>query len=389
VGGQPIRTTISAQSAAEPFVPSTRMEYNDEFVVGAEHEFRGGIFASARYVDRRLKRIIEDFSGISIEAAEAGLSQTYVIGNPTGATDFVTNPNEITFDIGVPATPATVPAACFDSNGNQAPTSLNNTNTFGQILGSACFPSVNMNPWTDSSGNVLPGAKFGGEVGSDGKPDGFVNPKREYQAVEFEVNKAFSHNWNLLANWRIARLQGNYEGAFRNDTGQADPGISSLFDFTPGEFGLIGFQQATGILNTDRKHVVNVYSTYVLDRGFMKGLVMSGGLKLATGVPLTTLAAQEAYLNSGEVPLFGRGDLGRAPVIGTIDAHLEYPWKLNDRFTLKLGFDAFNITNTQRKTLINQDVDLTFGTLNSDFQNAYRRNFAQPFQSRGIVRLEF
>ncbi|MGH9747888.1 MAG: TonB-dependent receptor [Candidatus Acidiferrales bacterium] len=388
VGGQPIRTTVSAQSGAEPFVPSTRMEYNDEFVVGAEHEFRGGIFASARYIDRRLKRIIEDFSGISIEAAEAGLSQTYVIGNPTGATDFVVNPNEITFGIGAPFT-GPLPAACFDTNGNQAPTVIDNTNTFGQVLGSACFPSVNMNPWTDSAGNVLPGAQFGGEVGADGKPDGFVNPKREYQAVEFEVNKSFSHNWNLLANWRIARLWGNYEGAFRNDSGQADPGISSLYDFTPGEFGLIGFQQSPGILNTDRKHVVNVYSTYVLDRSFMKGLVLGGGLKLASGVPLTTIAAQEAYVNSGEVPLFGRGDLGRAPVTGTIDTHLEYPWKINDRFTLKLGFDAFNIGNTKRETLINQNVDLQFGVPNSDFKNAYRRFFVTPFQSRGIIRLEF
>jgi len=382
------------------------MEYNDEFVVGAEHEFRGGIFASVRYIDRRLKRVIEDFSGIPIEAAFAGLPQNYVIGNPTASNDDVVNPNEIAFSQGVafahptPFTKANypnAPAGCFDSNGSGAPHVFNLKDTFGNILGSACFPSVNdTTTWTTgpppagkSSGPVVPGALFGGEVQPDGKPDGFKNPNREYQGVEFEVNKAFSHNWALLANWRVSRLQGNYEGAFRNDNNQADPGITSLFDFTPGLLNTIGFQQAIGILNTDRKHVVNVYTTYVLDHSMLKGLVMGGGVRVQSGVPLTTIAAQQAYVNSGEVPIFGRGDLGRAPVTGTIDAHLEYPWKINDRFTLKLAFDAFNITDTRRQTLINQQVDLQFGILNADFGKPYLRFFVPPFSSRGIVKLEF
>jgi hypothetical protein len=49
----PTFTGISGNGGASPFVPGTRMEYNDEFVVGAEHEFRGGITASVRYIDRR------------------------------------------------------------------------------------------------------------------------------------------------------------------------------------------------------------------------------------------------------------------------------------------------------------------------------------------------
>jgi len=413
VGVVPINTAISAQAAAEPFSPTSRMEYNDEFVVGAEHEFRGGIFASVRYIDRRLKRVVEDFSGIPIEAAFAGLPQNYVIGNPTASNDDVVNANEIAFSQGtafavpvdamgkaLPFTPTNypnAPAGCFDSNGSGAPRVFNLKDTFGNILGSACFPSVNdPTTWTTgppppgkSSGPRIPGALFGGEVQPDGKPDGFKNPNREYQGVEFEVNKAFSHNWALLANWRVSRLQGNYEGAFRNDNNQADPGITSLFDFTPGLLNTIGFQQAIGILNTDRKHVVNVYTTYVLDHTMLKGLVLGGGVRVQSGVPLTTIAAQQAYVNSGEVPIFGRGDLGRAPVTGTIDAHVEYPWKLNDRFTLKLGFDAFNITDTRRQTLINQQVDLQFAVPNTDFGKPYLRFFVPPFSSRGIVKLEF
>ena len=59
-------------------------------------------------------------------------------------------------------------------------------------------------------------------------------PVRNYQAVEIEVNKGFSNGWLMRANYRVARLRGNYEGAFRNDNGQTDPSISSLFDFTTG-----------------------------------------------------------------------------------------------------------------------------------------------------------
>jgi hypothetical protein len=413
--------TVSV-TAGEAFAPQTRMEYNDEFVVGAEHEFRGGIVVSARYIDRRLKRIIEDFWGGSLEAADAGLTQSYVIGNPSGSTDLVVNPNEISFgNVDATATKAAItatwasptaandtalknlgfPAACIDASGRASNAFvLDEPDTFGHNVGSACFAGVNAASWVDPTGKTIPGVSFGGGAGSDGKVDGFNDPKREYEAIELEVNKSMSHNWALLANWRISRLQGNFEGAFRNDNNQSDPGISSLFDFTPGLLGLLGQQQGIGLLNSDRKHVVNAYTTYILDRSFMKGLVLGGGLRVQTGVPLTTLAAQKLYVNSGEVPIFGRGDLGRAPVTGTVDAHAEYPLKITERLKLNLGIDLFNIANTKRALLENQFVDLSFGTLSPDFKkpgngttHSYPDRlvggFVAPFSARALARLEF
>jgi hypothetical protein len=256
----------------------------------------------------------------------------------------------------------------LDSNGNPGVVIPNVQDTFGNFLGSACFPSVNMNPWTDSSGNNLPGALFGGEPQADGKPDSYPDPRREYQAIEIEVNKAMSHNWALIANWRISRLRGNFEGAFRNDNGQNDPGISSLYDLTNGGLGTLGFQLTPGPLNADRLHVVNVYPTYIFDKGILKGLVVTPGVRIQSGVPLTTLAAQEDYGNYGEVPVFGRGDLGRSPVIGTVDVHLDYPWKISENKSIHFSIDMMNIANTTRNLLINQYVDLDFGVLNSDFK---------------------
>jgi len=431
-------------SGGEPFQPGIRMEYTDEWVAGFQHEFRNGIILGVRFIDRRLKRVIEDEGGISVEQFNAlannGGGLNYFIGNPNGKSDIFVNPNEQKFN-GVDETSAPCaanggqplgafdcalltaeqtpsaanaaalmalgfPSACIDTHNAPTPYVAPNVgDTFGNVLGSACFPAVNTNTWTDSSGKLLSTcatvkdtgcALFGGEFTPDGKPDTYKDPKRVYQAVEIEFNKGFSHNWALIANWRIARLNGNYEGAFRNDNNQADPGISSLFDLTEGAFGLLGKQQGIGPLNTDRRHVVNIYPIYILDHGLLKGMVLGGGLRIQTGLPLTTLAAQQAYQNAGEVPLFGRGDLGRAPTTAGIDAHLEYPWKWNERVSLKFGFDAFNIANRKSQTLINQNVDQGFAVSNSaDFKKPYATTgmngyfFQQPFSARMSLRLVF
>ena len=45
------------------------------------------------------------------------------------------------------------------------------------------------------------------------------------------ADKRFANNWALQASYRYSRLRGTYEGFFRDDNGQSDPGITSLFDF--------------------------------------------------------------------------------------------------------------------------------------------------------------
>ena len=443
-------------SSGEPFAPGTRMEFTDEFLVGYDHEFKGGIVASVRYIDRRLKRVIEDQGGISIEEFNAlaanGGGLNYFIGNPNAKQDIFVNPNELVFSQGTPftqptyacpnppsctATPITpptgvtassnlpltpaymsnytgagMPAGCFDANGYGTPyIAYNQFSGYaavsnGATAGSACFPAVNTSTW-ESGGKLLPDctsqaqantgtcAAFGGEFYPDGKPDTYKDPKREYEAVEFEVRKAFTHNWALSVNYRVAQLRGNYEGAFRNDNGQADPGISSLFDFTEGQLGLLANQQSIGPLSTDRKHVLNAHSTYVLPNGKLKGFVIGAGVTVLSGNPLTSLYAQQAYQNPGEVPQFGRGNLGFSPVTGSVDAHLEYPFKISERMQLKVAYDLFNIVDSTRQTTLNQFGDLGFGLQNVDAQKPVttptfqNQGFVNPFSSRLSVLLVF
>ncbi len=415
VAANPSVLLISGGGASSPFAPGTRMEYNDEFVVGAEHEFRGGITASVRYIDRRIKRIIEDFTSVSIEQNLAGIPGAYFIGNPGPKTDVTVNPNEITW---MPTTAQVAafnaagggaanaallgpPPDCFDSANNLTPKESGPVfNTFGTLLGAACFPAVNGQLNTSST------ALFGGEAQPDGLPDGYPSALRNYQAIEIEVNKSMSHNWSLISNWRISRLRGNYEGAFRNDNGQNDPGISSLYDFTNGELGTLGTQLEVGPLNADRLFIVNIYPTYTFDKSKLKGLIVTPGVRIQSGLPLTTLTAQEAYGNQGEVPIFGRGDLGRGPVTGTVDVHLDYPWRISESKSLDFAVDMLNIANTKRNLLVNEFADLNFGIDNrpphGDFTkpgyypypfNAAGQNlttgFVQPFSARFHVAFNF
>ena len=126
--------------------------------------------------------------------------------------------------------------------------------------------------------------------------EGFPAPKRTYKALEVSLVKQLSNNWQFAANYRYSRLRGNYEGLFRNDNGQSDPNITSLFDFPNSH--LMRGQFSSGPLNTDRPHVLNMFGTYFFDFG----LEVGGALQWQSGVPRTALLAHPEYLNSGELP---------------------------------------------------------------------------------------
>ena len=430
--GSPFGLVFGSLSSIESIHHATRLTYEDEYVMGYEHEFSHGIILTARYMHRSLRRIVEDTGGIAPEAANGGVAQQFSITNPHKSSDIFTNPVQNDFSSapttvigGVNSFPdgSVIPAGCFkpgfspSAPGTPVPTSevpfFNfPTNSFGapitdsQGRNAACFSDG-----TDAStGNIVPVGINGcpptgactaaGSVTSDGIPDGFADPIHKYWSVVFEVNKSFSHNWQLRANYTISKVFGNFEGAFRNDNGQSDPGISSLFDFTTGNFNQLGGQFTPGILNQDRQQVANGYFSYVFDHGMLKNLTLGTGVNVATGTPITELAAHPVYLNSGEIPIGGRGALGRTPTTGTVNFHTDYLWSMTERFKLRFGADLFNVANTKRIEYLNQNVDLTFGTPNTDFLkpstiggtffvSSLPSGIQAPFNARFFARLEF
>lgn len=395
-------TPFASEESGESIHSGTHSTYEDEYVIGAEHQFSHGVIASARYIHRSLRRIVEDSGGPSPEAALAGVVQQFSIANISKNQDIFENalPHPFVATTDAKGNVTNTPAACNGSDFQLFPV-LNSlgipvTDSSGNTA--VCFtedPAFAGTPNARAIGVDGPSGPDAGAVQSDGVPDGFADPVRKYWAVEFEVNKTFSHNWQLRTNYRIAKLFGNFEGAFRNDNGQSDPGISSLFDFTTGQFNLLGNQFLPGILNTDRQQVANGYFSYVFDHGKLKNLTLGTGVRIQTGTPINQMAAHPVYDNAGEVPIGGRGSEGRTPTTGSVDLHADYVMNITERLHLRFGMDMFNLANTKRVLLINQNIDLGTGTPNLDFLKpatliATRGDSIQsPFNARVFFRLEF
>ncbi len=374
-GGINAGPSVSAQDPSNPILPGTKLGFAQEHVIGFEQQLPKGWVVSARYIDRRLKRIVEDAAVVSPEGIDF-FGQTYFIGNITSTLDAAVNPISHvftpTYDLAGHIT--NLPAACDPGLVNDQV-----TDSAGDVVGGVC--------WETNGKNGQPA----GNPGADGVPDGFPDPVHNYRAVEIELNKRFSNNWQLLSNWRIASLKGNFEGHFRNDNGQTDPAISSLFDFTAGDFNLLGDQFKPGPLNTDRRHIVNIYGNYQFTKESfaraVNGLNIGLNFHAESGVPISEFLAHPAYLNAGEIPSGGRGKLGRTAFYNKLDLHADYPWRISERMKLKFIGDFFNVFNSTKIRLPNQNRQVTVGVNNVDFLQPAL--FYLPFNMRLGMRLEF
>ncbi|HYK20308.1 MAG TPA: carboxypeptidase regulatory-like domain-containing protein [Pyrinomonadaceae bacterium] len=371
-----ISTSASDLSA---ITAGTKLGFQDEHIVGADFQLPRNFVLSVRYQYRNLKRVVEDMAVLSPEAANAGIGQTFFIGNPSSRLDAATNIPEFTFPIG-----GTAPAGCTSGIVSEVDDPVT-----GAPLGNVCFGATGINPVTGGSINV-----------SDGIPDGFPDPIRKYKAFEFELNKRFADRWQLLSNFRIASLRGNYEGHLRNDNGQTDPGISSLFDFTAGQFNLLGDQFRVGPLNTDRRFVSNIYASKSFGSKrtgfnwrFWTGANVGMGLHMESGIPISEFLPHPVYLNAGEVPVGGRGKLGRTPFYTQLDLHSDIPFTINERTRVSFIADFFNVTNNRRLRLPDQFRQLDLGEPNPDFLQpsiiSLTSGFHLPFSMRLGARLEF
>jgi len=389
-----------SSSSSEGILPGTKAEYEDEWVIGFERELKAGLVFKARYVDRRLARIIEDIGSQSPEGSSISGNFYGGIANPSSKTDIAVNEDEVTYTSAqwsaanpnagqsgwVYAPPV---AGCAADGSNDTYFSAGGIWVDGNNtpLGGACFKNLD-------TMDLAPG---------DGKSDGFVDPQRKYQAFEFEVDKRYSNHWMAVLNFRFGNLWGNYEGAYRNDNGQSDPGISSLFDFTAGKLNLLGDQFKPGYMSTDRRIVSNMFLSYTAGADSpsllhaFKGLTTGLGLRGMTGVPLSLLGDHPGYLNQGEVPIGGRGAAGRTPAALQLDIKGEYALPLHrENMVLKMGLDAINVTNSQPiggKVEYTQQPASTYPVVGTtpqlDVDYGKPTYFQGPFYARATIRLEF
>jgi outer membrane receptor protein involved in Fe transport len=280
----------------------------------------------------------------------------------------------------------------------------------------AAFPMVGYDlglPGAESVEYILTNPKADTPVGAPELGAHFEDPIHNYNAIELTMDRRFADNWSLLASYRFSRLRGTFEGFYREDNGQSDPGITSLYDFPtddpsytaigtpqfgyPGDIRFLG-KLGEGPLPLDRPHQFKVSGNYQFPFGLSLGTVFTTG----SGKPLTPLAANPNYGNGGEIPTAPRGSgietidgfRKRTPWESQVDLQAAYSLGLGGAKRLTLLADAFNLFNLRRTIDYDAWTDLIFETPNPDFgqpvsQLVAGQMFQAPFALRLGARFEF
>jgi outer membrane receptor protein involved in Fe transport len=362
----------------------TKLPYVDEYVLGWQQELGRDVSYEIRGIYREQGRALEDVQFNTVEATENYYIQYYLgtVG-PTGI-DQIPFPND-------PFGPAGAP--------------------FGEY--------VLANPGENTSA-------------------GFPSAVRKYYALEMILNKRFGDHWMFYGNMRFARLRGNYEGLFRNDNGQSDPNVTSLFDFP--DSPLLAGQFDQGVLNTDVPFAMKLYSSYTMDAGVTFG----AALNVSAGTPRTPLLAHPNgfYQNAGEVPgnnpvyywytdstvtpvtgcasayclqtgssddffadpgaynvgswafphlytynLAGRGFLGQTDINVGLDLSVSWTKNFNRWATFSLGATVFNVLNSRATTGFDDNIELQAGVTDPDYLQPLA--FQDPRSVRAFAKWSF
>jgi carboxypeptidase family protein/TonB-dependent receptor-like protein len=198
----------------------------------------------------------------------------------------------------------------------------------------------------------------------------FGRARRYYRAIEFTATKRFSNNYQFIASYVFSSLIGNYEGLFRNDNGQSDPNITSLFDLVSLLNGLYGR------LPNDRPHQFKFNGSYETPWKF----VLSGNFYAQSGVPFNQLVPHAVYGNNEgfgvprgtaiipEVP-FDATNPNIVDSVGSIRSPFTYnldlggyvPIKFGENKQLRFTVDWFNVFNTQKALTLDQTFQINSG----------------------------
>jgi outer membrane receptor protein involved in Fe transport len=210
-----------------------------------------------------------------------------------------------------------------------------------------------------------------GDAAAGRAPLCFGRAQRFYRAVEFTATKRFTNNYQFIASYVFSSLIGNYEGLFRNDNGQSDPNITSLFDLQ----SLLA--NTYGRLPNDRPHQFKFNGSY---RTPWK-LLVSGNFYAQSGVPFNQLKPHPIYGNNegfevqrgtAIIPTVSAVQTGfpnvvesigsnRTPTTMNLDLGVYYPIKVGEGKELRLTGDWFNVFNSQRAVTLDQTFSINSG----------------------------
>ena len=138
--------------------------------------------------------------------------------------------------------------------------------------------------WCEDTGNgqggwVVLDSANDGYVKTNGEVIGYKRPKREYKALEFQVDRAWDGKWSFNASYLWSKSSGNFEGPVNSDTGYNDTGMVQYYDHP-------AVNERYGVLFNDHTHQIKLRGAYKLNDMWSFGstlTALSGGPITAYG----------------------------------------------------------------------------------------------------------
>lgn len=298
-------------------IAATNLEpmYQDEYILGVQHQFADNFAAGIRVTHRDLKRAIDDTCDIRPFYDYAAANNMDVVINPAFTYCHLYNPG-------------TDPVFTVDINGDGT---LETVKIDSNVLGPKAI--------------------------------------RRYNAAEF----FFEGTWDkffLQGSYTWSKSYGNTEGGVKSDIGQSDTGTTQDFDYPELAIG------SYGDLPNDRRHSVKLFGNYKFNDEWSFGfnaLMQSGRPENCMGIygsDPTGYGVSYFSCDAGEPPagsnnngttIVPRGTVGRTPWIYNFDINVAYKPAFADG-KLQFKADVFNLFNNHHATAVDEDGETTTGS---------------------------
>jgi hypothetical protein len=317
--------------------------YQDELILGFQSMIDEKWSWGVRGIYRKLNNAIDD-----MEITSTGI---VCDGEPVGAG----------FVMGNPGQPLTILTDTDCDGENDALVTIDTANA-----GWAMF---------DEDGNYV------GDVG-------YPEPKRDYKALEFMIDRAWDDRWAFNATYTLSFSKGNTEGPVNSDTNFADAGRTEAFDNPWVNFGGVGY------LPNDRRHQIKVRGAYAIGDSWEIG----ASLAVRSGRPISAFGSGNPFddtvfdsffifnTETEEWELHKRGDEGRTPWTYDLGANLTYRHSFSVA-DLQVKLQVNNLLNQQRAT----EVDEFLGSVPMEPDSEYRigTGYQAPRSALLTVKLDF
>jgi hypothetical protein len=169
-------------------------------------------------------------------------------------------------------------------------------------------------------------------------------PVRNYDGVELKLNKRLSNNWQATTSFLVSRLWGTYSGlASSDENGRTSPNVSRMYDGLYMNFDQKG-NVIYGRLQTDRPYQFKFQGSYLFKWGTSVGV----NFNASSG----NLQTSQVTYQGVPVDVFGRGDLGRSPMLSQTDLLLSHDIRLPRHMRMSLQLNVNNLFDQSTWTTI-------------------------------------